>query len=543
MLLRFLRWGAVWHFVCLGGFALADPSSTTQLLGLSTSDELELFNWLESIDSAVKDNGFKIDNVKTAVQLLSGTVGNMASDLLDSRNYLQAISEDTESISTYTVKLADDFNRWITTGDGNTQWLKEFLTGRSDGSNTAVPRFIYAGAMASAATSSEAVQSLQSFLARSLGQFVWSQRGSMTFENVFVPGVSSSDSYLGGSIGMFPVWLAEAMRRNLATNQAILSVLQDKLSSGIQPWDILTNVQQYAYSYPGKVHPVDTVGFYSTTLGQLYDDHHGDATWDNVFLAGDKRQFTRFLAHELRRLDSSTSNLVSFFLDESFDSTSGVAPPPGVSNLWTWQVLEALRSSSTNQTTVSEYYRTFERSVDGFTNDTSTLPPSDEAPSENPYLQTDLDSLFASMDQFGTNYGWRLPAVTNFSSIAPDEFVLRSSDFPAIEQLNNDFDELRDHIDRAATQLRSQVTKLNQLQSVFAASPVLRLRVKGAFNSFASLAGVEGDLPSQDVVIDFSRHLNTQLLDTVSRWLWQFIQFFACFWIALQFIRKILSRA
>lgn len=113
---------------------------------------------------------------------------------------------------------------FVTNGYDDT-WLRYFLTGREDGENSSPPVFRYAGN--SAVSSDDTTQNIQQFLSYTLGQFFWHRRGSSTWDNAFKQSSATpSATSMGGTYNLFTVWLAEALRRSIATNQAAVSQLQ-----------------------------------------------------------------------------------------------------------------------------------------------------------------------------------------------------------------------------------------------------------------------------------------------------------------------------
>lgn len=104
------------------------------------------------------------------------------------------------------------------------RWLKRYLTGRNDGAAESPPNFRYAG-VASVATGIT-IQNLEDFLSRTIGQFFW-RDNNPDFNSAFSHGSAETGATaLGNRYNLFTVWLADAMRRNIATNQAAATSLK-----------------------------------------------------------------------------------------------------------------------------------------------------------------------------------------------------------------------------------------------------------------------------------------------------------------------------
>lgn len=105
------------------------------------------------------------------------------------------------------------------------QWLKLFLTGRDDGSVSSAPKFGWIGYQPSSA------QSLEAFLTATLGSFV-DNRSSSDWNLAFTrwsPGTTPAYA----DYRSFTVWLAEAMRRLISTNQ-LIATTHDRNTRSIQ---------------------------------------------------------------------------------------------------------------------------------------------------------------------------------------------------------------------------------------------------------------------------------------------------------------------
>lgn len=114
---------------------------------------------------------------------------------------------------------------FVTNGYDDT-WLRYFFTGREDGDNNQVPTFRFTGNYQTG--TSDNLQSLQTFLSYTLGGFYWNQRGqNPSFDQAFKAGTTATgDKTVGNQYSLFTIWLAEALRRSIATNQAAVSQLQ-----------------------------------------------------------------------------------------------------------------------------------------------------------------------------------------------------------------------------------------------------------------------------------------------------------------------------
>lgn len=111
-------------------------------------------------------------------------------------------------------------------------WIKRYLTGRDDGDNIYPPVWKTAGQ--NNFSGGDANQNLQTYLSYTLGTLFDNTRTSanLNFEQAFDAErkYSITDHTMGKSYQMFTFWLAQAMRRVLATNQLVATSIMDQTS-------------------------------------------------------------------------------------------------------------------------------------------------------------------------------------------------------------------------------------------------------------------------------------------------------------------------
>lgn len=190
------------------------------LIELST-----LESYLASIDGSLGDVATETTLQSVLAALQSGDVGS--SNVVNAIADLQGILESsTGQVSHVVVDSLPEISVAVTNQNTyDDEWLKYYLTGNQTGENQTVPYFRYAGTGqgSSLVNSTDFDQNLQGFLANAIGQFYWRPTsGSPTFDNAFKYGTAGNTSQsLGNRYNLFSIWLAEAMRRVLATNQLV----------------------------------------------------------------------------------------------------------------------------------------------------------------------------------------------------------------------------------------------------------------------------------------------------------------------------------
>lgn len=146
--------------------------------------------------------------LRAILEQLNGTAGVGGYTFAAYRNSMMA---EMGTFRTYLELLANN--------QFDDQWLRFFLTGRADGDPAQAPLFKYYGD--TSANTSTAQQNLQQFLSKSLGSF-WSENEATDFDSSWTySGVAPSSASMGTTYKAWTVWMAEAMRRLISTNQLI----------------------------------------------------------------------------------------------------------------------------------------------------------------------------------------------------------------------------------------------------------------------------------------------------------------------------------
>lgn len=185
--------------------------------------------FFSAISPAVAEDGWTADDagrLARIVELLNGSVFGSSGFPAQAAYASQGIASNLQHVLVGPAWQQQNALRVFVTNGYDDTWLRYYLTGRQDGDNNAPPIFRLGGS--AAASTDEGTQSLEQFLSYSLGQFFWQRRGSPpTFDTAFLAGTTSAGSTtMGNTYSLFTVWLAEALRRSIATNQAAVSQLQ-----------------------------------------------------------------------------------------------------------------------------------------------------------------------------------------------------------------------------------------------------------------------------------------------------------------------------
>lgn len=162
-------------------------------------------------------------------------------------------------------------------------WIKRFLTGTDIGDSGSPPLFRYSGGQP--VGTGIAKQSLQDFLSHTLGIFedTSSYNSSTRWEDAF-PGVfvSQSNTRLGRNYGMFTYWLAEGVRRLIATNQLTANLVDQNRRSVTENLSLIlmelrdmasNSVSQVAPEFPQEISVTNQVSVEADEYATIEDSH------------------------------------------------------------------------------------------------------------------------------------------------------------------------------------------------------------------------------------------------------------------------------
>lgn len=194
--------------------------------------------------------------------------------------------------------------------------LQSFLWGSSSWTANSFPIFHFVSEGSRPQYPSTPVaQNLASFLNLGLGGF-YEDSGKPSFENAYTWDATFLHPVNNVSVSarrFFTFWLAEAMRRNIATNSMIVETLRDLRPSTnsvadfeYPPYNILTNQARLGFGWYPLQNQMDMYEFLSLALGQNVDRHTypGTPNFDVAF-RGNLHFFNNWLAAAMRQVISN----------------------------------------------------------------------------------------------------------------------------------------------------------------------------------------------------------------------------------------------
>lgn len=194
--------------------------------------------------------------------------------------------------------------------------LQSFLWGSSSWSADSAPIFHFVSEGSRPQYPSTPVtQNLAAFLNLGLGGF-YEDSGTPSFENAYTWGATFQhpvNNVYVSARRFFTFWLAEAMRRNIATNSMIVETLRDLRPSTnsvadfeYPPYNIFTNQARLGFGWYPLQNQMDMYEFLSLALGQNVDRHTypGTPNFDVAF-RGNLHFFNNWLAAAMRQVISN----------------------------------------------------------------------------------------------------------------------------------------------------------------------------------------------------------------------------------------------